>query len=261
MPHPLGKNIGPWADCNYIVLVKTQSSPMQSRDHLAAQFMKKYAINFTHVFAFGGWWGSGTTYSWCNSQTRTWAAKERGEGCFGLIAISLYIRWKDTVVYTACRLSNMQWLISIWQVLAKEHIKSACMAVSFSSISGRVYPAWQPAFQAFLEESILHGSQLFKHLWKKSWMLLGWYLDVTWMILGCYLDDSWMSLGWYLDVTWMLLGFYLGDSWMLLGWYLDVTWMFLAWKLDITLILLGCYLGGTGMMLGCFLDAAWMLLE
>ena len=40
------------------------------------------------------------------------------------------------------------------------------MAVSFSSISGRVYPAWQSAFQASLEESILHGSELFKHLWK-----------------------------------------------------------------------------------------------
>ena len=48
------------------------------------------------------------------------------------------------------------------------------MAVTLSSISGRVYPAWQfssisgsqPAFQASLEESILHGSQLFKHLWK-----------------------------------------------------------------------------------------------
>ena len=47
------------------------------------------------------------------------------------------------------------------------------MAASFSSISGRVYPAWQSAFQASLEEE----------------------LDVTWMILGCYLDDSWMSLG------------------------------------------------------------------
>ena len=35
-----------------------------------------------------------------------------------------------------------------------------------SSISGRVYPAWQPAFQASLEESILHGNELFKHLWK-----------------------------------------------------------------------------------------------
>ena len=40
------------------------------------------------------------------------------------------------------------------------------MALSFSSISGRVYPAWQSAFQASLEGSILHGSQLFKHLWK-----------------------------------------------------------------------------------------------
>ena len=64
------------------------------------------------------------------------------------------------------------------------------MAVSFSSISGKVYPAWQsafqasleesilhgshgkvypawqPAFQTSLEESILHGSELFKHLWK-----------------------------------------------------------------------------------------------
>ena len=42
----------------------------------------------------------------------------------------------------------------------------SCMAVSFSSISGRVYPAWQSASQASLEESILHGSELFKHLWK-----------------------------------------------------------------------------------------------
>ena len=40
------------------------------------------------------------------------------------------------------------------------------MAVSFSSISGMVYPAGQSAFQASLEESILHGSQLLKHLWK-----------------------------------------------------------------------------------------------
>ena len=40
------------------------------------------------------------------------------------------------------------------------------MAVSFSSISGMVYPAWQSAFQASLEKSTLHGSQLFKHLWK-----------------------------------------------------------------------------------------------
>ena len=35
----------------------------------------------------------------------------------------------------------------------------------FTSISGRVYPAWQSAFQASLEESILHGSELFQHLW------------------------------------------------------------------------------------------------
>ena len=41
----------------------------------------------------------------------------------------------------------------------------SCMAVSFSIISGRVYPAWQSAFQASLEKSILHGSELFKHLW------------------------------------------------------------------------------------------------
>ena len=40
------------------------------------------------------------------------------------------------------------------------------MAVSFSSISGRVYPAWQSAFQASLEESILNGSEFFNHLWK-----------------------------------------------------------------------------------------------
>ena len=40
------------------------------------------------------------------------------------------------------------------------------MAVSFSSISGTDFPAWKSAFQASLEESILHGSQLFKHLWK-----------------------------------------------------------------------------------------------
>ena len=40
------------------------------------------------------------------------------------------------------------------------------MAVSFSSISGRAYPAWLRAFQASLEWSALHGSQLFKHLWK-----------------------------------------------------------------------------------------------
>ena len=40
------------------------------------------------------------------------------------------------------------------------------MALSLSSISGRVYPAWQSAFQASLEESILHRCELFKHLWK-----------------------------------------------------------------------------------------------
>jgi len=40
------------------------------------------------------------------------------------------------------------------------------MAVSFSSISGRAYPAWQSDFQASLEESILHGSELFKHPWE-----------------------------------------------------------------------------------------------
>ena len=49
------------------------------------------------------------------------------------------------------------------------------MAVSFSSISGRAssssifaraYPAGQSAFQASLEESMLHGNQLFKQLWK-----------------------------------------------------------------------------------------------
>ena len=38
------------------------------------------------------------------------------------------------------------------------------MAVIFSSISGRVYPAWQSAFQATLKGPILHGSELFKHL-------------------------------------------------------------------------------------------------
>ena len=42
----------------------------------------------------------------------------------------------------------------------------SCMAVSFSSISGRVYPAWQSAVQASLEEPTLQGSELFKHLWK-----------------------------------------------------------------------------------------------
>jgi len=41
------------------------------------------------------------------------------------------------------------------------------MAASFSSISGRVCPAWQSAFQASLEESILHGCELVKHLWKR----------------------------------------------------------------------------------------------
>ena len=41
----------------------------------------------------------------------------------------------------------------------------SCMAASFSSISGRAYPAWQSAFQASLEKSILQGSELFKHLW------------------------------------------------------------------------------------------------
>ena len=39
------------------------------------------------------------------------------------------------------------------------------MAVSFSKHLGRVYPAWQPAFQTSLEESILRGSELFKDLW------------------------------------------------------------------------------------------------
>ena len=41
------------------------------------------------------------------------------------------------------------------------------MAVSFSSIYGRVYPAWQSAFQASLEQVILHGSGLLKHLWNR----------------------------------------------------------------------------------------------
>ena len=89
-------------------------------------------------------------------------------------------------------LHGSQLLKNLWKSLS-------CMAVSFSSISGRAYPAWQsdftsisgrayPAWQsasqasleepilavsfsarfykASLEESILHGSQLFKHLWK-----------------------------------------------------------------------------------------------
>ena len=38
------------------------------------------------------------------------------------------------------------------------------LAVSFSSISGRVYPTWQSAFQVSLEESILPSNQLLKHL-------------------------------------------------------------------------------------------------
>ena len=40
----------------------------------------------------------------------------------------------------------------------------SCMAVSFSIISGRAYPAWPWAFQASLGKAILHGCQLFKHI-------------------------------------------------------------------------------------------------
>ena len=55
-----------------------------------------------------------------------------------------------------------------WQSPCQASLEESILAVSFSSISGRVYPAWQSAFQASLEESILHGCELFKHLWKKS---------------------------------------------------------------------------------------------
>ena len=53
------------------------------------------------------------------------------------------------------------------------------MAVSFSSISGRVYPAWQSASQASLEEPILHGSQLFKHLLKSLSCMAGSFSSIS----------------------------------------------------------------------------------
>ena len=59
----------------------------------------------------------------------------------------------------------------------------SCMAVSFSSISGRVYPAWhawQSAFQASLEESILHGCELFKHLWKSLSCMAVSFSSMSW---------------------------------------------------------------------------------
>ena len=40
------------------------------------------------------------------------------------------------------------------------------MAVSFSIISGAAYPEWLWAFQSFLGQPILHGCELFNHLWQ-----------------------------------------------------------------------------------------------
>ena len=59
------------------------------------------------------------------------------------------------------------------------------MAVSFSSISGRVYPAWQPALQASLQEPILHGSELFKHLWKNRSCMAVQLFKHLWTSLSC----------------------------------------------------------------------------
>ena len=39
------------------------------------------------------------------------------------------------------------------------------MAVVFSLISGTAFPAWLEAFQPFLGQPILHGCELFNHLW------------------------------------------------------------------------------------------------
>ena len=59
------------------------------------------------------------------------------------------------------------------------------MAVSLSSISGRVYPAWQSAFQASLEESILHGSQLFNHSLEESILHGSGLIKHLWKSLPC----------------------------------------------------------------------------
>ena len=60
------------------------------------------------------------------------------------------------------------------------------MAVSFSSISGRAHPAWQSAFQASLEESLMHSNELFKHLWKgPSSFSISELLRHLWKSLSC----------------------------------------------------------------------------
>ena len=73
-----------------------------------------------------------------------------------------------------------------WQSAFQASLEElSCMAVSFSSISGRVYPAWQSAFQASLEESILHGSELFKHLWKSLSCMAVNFSKHLWKSLSC----------------------------------------------------------------------------
>jgi len=54
------------------------------------------------------------------------------------------------------------------------------MAVGFSAISGTTYPAWLSAFQASLGHLILHGCELFGHLWNKIGLL-----KHLWGILSC----------------------------------------------------------------------------
>ena len=89
--------------------------------------------------------------------------------------------WNNLSLH-GCKLCKHLWDIQSWKPVSFSTISGTscpawlcafqaslgylpCMAVSFSSIPGASYPGWLSAFQPSLEQPILHGCQLFKHLW------------------------------------------------------------------------------------------------
>ena len=53
----------------------------------------------------------------------------------------------------------------LWDILSCMALGSSTISGTISNISGTPYPQWLSAFQASLGHPILHGRELYKHLW------------------------------------------------------------------------------------------------
>ena len=82
--------------------------------------------------------------------------------------------WTSYPAWLKASQPSLETTLGFWGISLKY---LSCMAVSFSTISGTTYRAWPLAFQAFSSISgtiILHGYELFNHLWNNlSCMAVG----------------------------------------------------------------------------------------